>query len=85
MRFLIWSAATILFLVSCGETSKKIKKDFQPTAGGDFDQIILVMDSTQWKSDLGESLKTAVASAKPSKAHSLLYSTYDTHSTIALN
>jgi len=58
MRFYVWLVVFVSLMTSCGETSKKIKKDFQPTAGGDFDQIILVMDSTQWKSSLGQSLKT---------------------------
>ena len=53
----LWSLALLIGLFSCGETSKKIKKDLLPTAGGDFDQIIMVMDSTQWKGELGDQLK----------------------------
>ncbi len=59
MKKLILAGFILPFLLSsCGETGKQIKKDLLPTAGGDYDQIILVMDSTQWKGKLGSELKS---------------------------
>ncbi len=46
----------LLFVVlnlGCGETGKKVKSEFLPKARGEVDEIILVMDSTQWADTIG--------------------------------
>ncbi len=56
-----WNAVPyliILFaLIACGDAGNSSNKDLLPTAGGDYDQIILVIDSTQWKTEIGDELK----------------------------
>lgn len=41
----------------CRPAAEKVKKDFMPAARGEVDEIILVIDSAQWKSQLGEEIK----------------------------
>ena len=42
-----------LFLLSCGETGQSLKSELLPNARGEADEIILVIDSTQWADTLG--------------------------------
>lgn len=47
-----------LVLSGCGtKTGEQIKKDFMPVARGENDEIILVIDSAQWKGDIGDELR----------------------------
>ncbi|MFY0607267.1 MAG: DUF4837 family protein [Cyclobacteriaceae bacterium] len=48
-------APVILF--SCGSATEKVRKDFMPIARGEVDEIILVMDSTQYETELGDELR----------------------------
>ena len=51
-KYIITSIFLILFF-GCGETKRNIKFDFLPNARGEADEIILVIDSTQWADTLG--------------------------------
>ena len=42
-----------LFLISCGKTGEGLKKELLPNARGEADEIIIVIDSTQWADTLG--------------------------------
>lgn len=46
-----------IFLVHCSGSGEQTGQEMKPTARGDMDDIILVMDSTQWKGPLGEEIK----------------------------
>lgn len=50
-RFLFLAASMIF--ISCGDTRKSIKNEFLPNARGEADEIILVIDSTQWADTVG--------------------------------
>lgn len=48
----------ILILSGCNtETGEKIKRDLLPIARGENDEIILVIDSAQWKGEIGDELR----------------------------
>lgn len=40
-------------IMACGETGKGVRSEFLPKARGEADEIILVMDSTQWADTTG--------------------------------
>lgn len=46
-----------LALLGCGETKRNIKSEFLPNARGEADEIILVIDSTQWADTVGLALE----------------------------
>ena len=45
-------------LLSCGETSQSIKKEFMQKARGEVGEIILVMDSAQYETEVGDAIKS---------------------------
>ncbi len=47
----------ILIFTSCKSATDKVKEDFMPLARGEADEIILVIDSAQWESELGNTLR----------------------------
>ncbi len=48
----------ILSVVGCKtDAGEKLRKDFMPLARGENDEIILVIDSSQWKGDIGMELR----------------------------
>lgn len=48
----------IMMMQGCGEeAAKKFREEMLPTAGGEIGEIILVIDSTQWKGPIGDELK----------------------------
>jgi len=60
LHFLVIS----FIIFSCGDTKKSIKSEFLPNARGEADEIIIVVDSTQWADTLGlgkELKKTFIA------------------------
>ena len=57
-RIQYWSfAGLLIFLLGCGETAEKFREELLPHAGGEIGEIILVIDSTQWKGAIGDQLK----------------------------
>ena len=46
-----------ILLIGCGETRKNIKQEFMQKAMGEIGEIILVMDSTQYETQLGDAIK----------------------------
>ncbi|REE05983.1 DUF4837 family protein [Marinoscillum furvescens] len=44
-------------LIACKSTTDKVKKDFMPLARGEADEIILVIDSAHWATDLGDQMR----------------------------
>ncbi len=59
MRFKTLPALTLIFVLfaKCSQTGEQGDQEMKPTARGEMDDIILVMDSTQWKGDLGEEIR----------------------------
>lgn len=47
----------IVFLAGCEGAAEKLKEEMLPTAGGEIGEMILVIDSTQWKGEIGRELK----------------------------
>lgn len=47
----------LALLCSCESATKKVKEDFMPLARGEADEIILVIDSTNWNGQVGDQLK----------------------------
>lgn len=47
----------IIFLAGCEGAAEKLKEEMLPTAGGEIGEMILVIDSTQWKGEIGRELK----------------------------
>ncbi len=56
-NLLIILIALIFFMIGCQSATDKVKKDFMPIARGEVDEIILVMDSAQWETQLGDELR----------------------------
>ena len=53
-----WSfVALVCFLVGCEGAAEKFKEELLPKAGGEIGEIILVIDSAQWRGDIGRELK----------------------------
>ncbi|MEQ8470556.1 MAG: DUF4837 family protein [Marinoscillum sp.] len=48
---------SLIALGGCKSATDKVKKDFLPLARGEADEIILVIDSTHWKSTVGDEIK----------------------------
>lgn len=57
MRFLQIFILSLLFLGGCKQAAEKVKEDFKPQARGEADEIILVMDSAQWKGQVGDEMR----------------------------
>lgn len=57
MKRLSYFMLSWLLLGSCGDSGDQLKKDFMQTARGEVGEIILVMDSTQYDGQLGETIK----------------------------
>lgn len=53
-HIIILTGLALLGLLSCTD---QVKRDFMPVARGEADEIILVMDSTQWNSELGNTIQ----------------------------
>lgn len=47
----------LFFLAGCKGATEKVKEDLKPIARGEADEIILVIDSTQWQGEIGDALK----------------------------
>lgn len=59
---LLPSFIIFLTLVSCQQTRDNIKKDYQKTARGEADEMVLVIDSAVWNRPLGDELKSVFKS-----------------------
>ncbi len=46
-----------LLTIGCQQTRDKVKKDFQKTAKGEADEMVLVIDTAMWNRPVGEALK----------------------------
>lgn len=57
MRTLMFFLIAPILLIGCKSATDKVKEDFMPTARGEADEIILVMDSAQWEGPLGDAMK----------------------------
>lgn len=58
MKNYLFIALGALILLGCGDTKKSLEKEFMQTARGEVGEIILVMDSTQYASQVGDAIKT---------------------------
>lgn len=56
-KLLFLIIAPLIILAACKSTTDKVKEDFMPRARGEADEIILVIDSAHWESELGETLR----------------------------
>ncbi len=61
----IFLIAIFGLLVSCGEAIKEAEKEFMPPAQGGIGEILLVMDSAQWKGEIGKELKRTFHTLMP--------------------
>lgn len=52
----------IVFLLGCDGAAEKLKEEMMPTAGGEIGEMILVIDSTQWRGPVGKALKETLRS-----------------------
>lgn len=55
--FFYISLILCLFFYSCQQASDKVRDDLKQVAGGEVDEIVLVIDSAHWNSELGELLR----------------------------
>lgn len=55
--FYVVSITLGLLTFSCKQATDKVKEDFKPLAGGEADEIILVIDSAQWEGKVGDLVK----------------------------
>ena len=46
-----------LFLIQCTKIKEQVQQDLRPSARGEMDEIIIIMDSVQWNGPLGEEIK----------------------------
>ena len=59
-RMQTWSfVALVVLLIGCEGAAEKLKEEMLPTAGGEIGEMILVIDSAQWKGAIGDELKEA--------------------------
>ena len=66
MKFsLIGLVLVTFFFTSCDEAIKEANKEFMPKAQGAIGEIILVMDSAQWKGELGSELRQTFHALMP--------------------
>lgn len=56
--FLSISILYCLLFFGCNQTSDKIRDEFKPVAGGEVDEIILVIDSVHWQGELGSVVRS---------------------------
>lgn len=54
---LLLTVLSLACLVACKSTTDKVKKDFMPLARGEADEIILVIDSAHWATELGDEMR----------------------------
>ncbi|WP_258105464.1 DUF4837 family protein [Marinoscillum sp. MHG1-6] len=47
----------LIYLLGCQQTKERVQKEFQKNAKGEADEMIIVMDSTQWNGSLGQTVK----------------------------
>ncbi len=59
-RMQTWGfVALVVLLIGCEGAAEKLKEEMLPTAGGEIGEMILVIDSTQWKGEIGREIKEA--------------------------
>ncbi len=65
MRLLTILSLAVVIMTSCGETAEKLQRELMPAASGEVGEIILVMDSAQWGSELGSEIKQTFRAPMP--------------------